>query len=52
MLTPGNEMKWDTTEPNRGQFNFGPADTVVAAAVAANQRVRGHTMVWHNQAPN
>ncbi len=52
MMTPGNEMKWDTTEPNRGQFNFGPGDAVVAAATAANQRVRGHTLVWHSQTPN
>ncbi|MCW2935260.1 MAG: glycosyl hydrolase/beta,4-xylanase [Actinomycetia bacterium] len=30
MVTPGNEMKWDTTEPTNGTFNFGPGDQIVA----------------------
>ncbi|GAA2681926.1 MULTISPECIES: endo-1,4-beta-xylanase [Actinosynnema] len=51
VLTPGNELKWDTTEPARGAFNFGPGDQVVAGGVAAGQRVRGHTLVWHSQTP-
>lgn len=51
-LTVGNEMKWDATEPTRGQFNFTGGDTVLAAGTAANQQVRGHTLVWHNQTPN
>ncbi|MCB5178208.1 non-reducing end alpha-L-arabinofuranosidase family hydrolase [Streptomyces antimicrobicus] len=52
MVTPENEMKWDTVEPSRGTFTFGPADRVVDRAAAHGQRLRGHTAVWHSQLPS
>ncbi|MDH6214016.1 non-reducing end alpha-L-arabinofuranosidase family hydrolase [Streptomyces pseudovenezuelae] len=52
MVTPENEMKWDTTERTRGSFNFTPADQIVSHATAHGQRMRGHTLVWHSQLPS
>ncbi|MFD6422951.1 endo-1,4-beta-xylanase [Streptomyces sp. NPDC060198] len=51
-ITPGNSMKWDTTEPVQGQFNFTKGDVITAFAAQHDQTVRGHTLVWHSQLPN
>jgi endo-1,4-beta-xylanase len=52
MVTPGNEMKWDTTEPSNGTFNFAPGDQIVAYAQANGERVRCHNLVWQSQLPS
>ncbi|RAG86663.1 glycoside hydrolase [Streptacidiphilus pinicola] len=52
MVTPGNEMKWDTTEPSNGSYNFAPGDQIVQYAQANGMRVRGHNLVWHSQLPS
>ena len=51
VVTPGNEMKWQVVEPTQGQFDWSGADRLVNFAEQHGQRVRGHTLLWHNQLP-
>ena len=53
MLTPGNEMKWDTTQPSPppAAFNFAPGNAIVNYATNNSERVRCHNLVWHSQLP-
>jgi endo-1,4-beta-xylanase len=51
LVTPGNEMKWETVEPTRGTYNWSGGDRLVTFAEDHGQLVRGHTLLWHSQLP-
>jgi endo-1,4-beta-xylanase len=51
VIVPENAMKFASLRPSRTQFNFADADAIVDFAEAHEMKVRGHTLVWHNQNP-
>ena len=51
VVTPGNEMKWETVEPTQGKYDWSGGDRLVSFAQAHGQLVRGHTLLWHSQLP-
>jgi len=51
IITPENCMKWGTTEPQQGHFNFAQGDSLVQFATSHNQIVRGHNLCWGQSNP-
>jgi len=49
-VTPENVMKWEVVQPERDRYDFAEADKLVTLR-RHHQKVRGHTLVWHNQLP-
>jgi endo-1,4-beta-xylanase len=50
-LTAENEMKFERLHPEEGTYTFEHADQLIEFAKANGMKVRGHTLVWHNQTP-
>jgi endo-1,4-beta-xylanase len=51
MLEPEDALKWEVVHPQRESFDFSPADPIVDIATRHGMKVRGHTLVWHQQNP-
>lgn len=51
-LVAGNAMKPESLQPKEGEFNFAAADKIADFGEKTGMRVRGHTLVWHNQIPS
>ena len=51
-VTSENDMKWSALQPSEGNFTYATADAQVAFAKANALRVRGHTLIWHQQTPS
>jgi endo-1,4-beta-xylanase len=50
-LVAENEMKWSALQAQPGVFTWANADAQVAFAKARGMKLRGHTLVWHEQVP-
>jgi len=51
MLEPEDALKWEVVQPERQSFDFSQADQIVDFATRHGMKVRGHTLVWHQQNP-
>ena len=51
-VTPENELKYTSTEPEEGNFTFDEADMIFNGARELGIKVRAHAPVWHAQTPD
>jgi GH35 family endo-1,4-beta-xylanase len=52
-FTPGNEMKPESTQSQKGTFTFAAADNKLKEIASRNPNMLfyGHTLAWHSQSP-
>lgn len=50
-MTPENAMKMEAIHPEELRYNWKDADSIAAFAQRNGIKLRGHTLVWHSQAP-
>lgn len=50
-ITLENDLKWEVVHPTQTQYDFSGAEKIVKFALLNNMKVRGHTLVWHQQNP-
>ena len=51
-ITPENAMKMGPIHPKENEYNWSGADSIAAFAKRNKLKLRGHTLCWHNQAPD
>jgi endo-1,4-beta-xylanase len=51
-ITAENCMKFEPIHPEPNRYAFGDADALADFARGNGFKMRGHTLVWHNQTPN
>ncbi len=52
ILTTENAMKFDWLRPASDRFDFSTADAIVSFAAANGKPLRGHTLIWNDNAPD
>jgi endo-1,4-beta-xylanase len=50
-ITPENEMKFCVIHPREDVYQFNEADLLADFAQKNGMKLRGHSLVWHNQNP-
>jgi GH35 family endo-1,4-beta-xylanase len=51
MVVPENAMKWGALHPAPDQYAWALPNAIVKVAQQNKQKIRGHTLVWHEQLP-
>ncbi len=52
LITTENALKFGPVHPDPDRYDFEAADRIVEFGLTHNLKIRGHTLIWHNQQPD